>query len=72
MANRLENEKVNEVTMSTKELSDFLPEHPVPGTIRNWVSSKKIPYHKTGDKKSNTLYFKKSEIIKWLENGRVI
>jgi len=71
MANRLENEK-EEVTISTKELSDFLPEHPVPGTIRNWVGANKIPYHKAGSKDQSTLYFKKSEIIKWLENGRVI
>ena len=56
-------------TMNTKELSVYLPDRPATGTIRNWVSTNKIPYNKTGDENSNT-YFVISEIEKWEKNGR--
>ncbi len=57
--------------MNTKDLCDYLKDHPHPGTIRNWVSKGKIPFHKMGGKGSAT-YFIVSEIDKWNNNGREI
>lgn len=50
------------------ELIDYLPEHPARQTIYCWVNYRRIPYEKHGKR----LYFRKSSISKWLDNGRRI
>ncbi len=60
--------------LNVKELCAYLPEHPQPGTIRNWVNKGKIPFHKVGPAKNDPLYFVKKEIdqfIKDRKNGRI-
>ena len=48
------------------ELREYLSDHPAKATIYGWVSTRQIPHHK-GEKK---LRFLKSEIDKWLLNGK--
>jgi len=48
------------------ELRSYLSDHPAKATIYGWVSTRQIPHHK-GEKK---LRFLKSEIDKWLLNGK--
>ena len=48
------------------ELINFLPEHPARQTIYGWVNYRRIPFEKHGKR----LYFRKSCIEKWLNNGR--
>lgn len=48
------------------ELRGYLSDHPAKATIYGWVHSRQVPYHK-GEKK---LRFLKSEIDKWLLNGK--
>ena len=48
------------------ELREYLSDHPAKATIYSWVHSRQIPHHK-GEKK---LRFLKSEIDKWLLNGK--
>ena len=60
--------------LNTKELCDYLPTHPKPGTVRNWVNKGIIPYYKDGDTKNAPLYFVKKEIDIWIKdrkNGRI-
>ena len=52
------------LTMS--ELREYLPEKPARQTVYGWVTNNKIPYEKHGSK----LFFKKSKIDAWLDNGR--
>ena len=59
-------------TMTTKELSIYLQDHPETNTIRNWVYKNAIPYHKINKDKTGRLYFIKAEIDEWNENGRPI
>ena len=49
-----------------QELCDYLPDKPAKATIYAYVSEEKIPFHK-GPKK---LRFLKSEIDKWLNEGK--
>ncbi len=52
--------------LNIDELKAYLPDHPAKTTIYGWVSKREIPYHK-GSKK---LRFLKSDIDKWLSNGK--
>ncbi len=52
--------------MDIDELRHYLPTHPAKQTIYGWVNDKVIPYYKNSKK----LTFKKSEIDKWLHQGR--
>lgn len=54
--------------MNVDELSLYLPDHPARQTIYNWVYHNLIPSYKRG----KCLYFRKSEIDQWLENGGII
>jgi predicted DNA-binding transcriptional regulator AlpA len=50
-------------------LSDFCsyhPNHPAKQTVYAWIVQRAVPYHKKGKK----LMFLKSEIDKWLKEGR--
>ncbi len=50
--------------LSTKQASVLL--NVTISTVYSYVHYRKIPYHK----KSGKLYFKRSEIMKWIESGR--
>jgi predicted DNA-binding transcriptional regulator AlpA len=54
--------------LSIEQLLDYLPEHPARQTAYGWVNDRKIPFEKYGKR----LYFRKSAIDKWLDNGRQI
>lgn len=64
--NPVENDKDRLMTMD--ELQNYLPEHPAKPTVYGWVNDRKIPFEKFGRR----LWFKKSSIDEWLENGRQI
>jgi hypothetical protein len=49
-------------------LIQYLPSHPKPQTIYEWVHKGIIPYHKSPDTKM--LSFLKSEIDDWMKTGR--
>jgi hypothetical protein len=49
-----------------EQLIDYLPEHPARQTVYGWVNYRLIPF----EKYSKRLYFRKSAIDKWSENGR--
>jgi len=51
--------------LNIKELCNYLPDKPSKATIYGWVHIKKIPYYKKG----KALFFKKSEIDRWLQEG---
>lgn len=50
------------------ELINYLPEKPARQTIYGWVNKRLIPF----EKHSKFLYFRKSIIDQWLDNGRII
>jgi excisionase family DNA binding protein len=52
--------------MNLVQLKEYLPDKPATATIYGWVSHRSIPYHKGGKK----LRFRKSEIDKWLSEGK--
>lgn len=52
--------------LTIEALSGYLPEHPARQTIYGWVNGRSIPFEKHGKR----LYFRKSNIDKWLSNGR--
>ena len=52
--------------LNLQELMSYHPDKPARQTVYGWVSNGQIPYHKTGKK----LRFLKSEIDKWLLDGR--
>lgn len=52
--------------MTIQELQDYLPEKPARQTVYQWVNFRKVPYEKHG----KCLYFRKSAIDQWLNNGR--
>lgn len=49
-------------------LIQYLPSHPKPQTVYEWVHKGIIPYHKSPETKM--LFFLKSEIDDWLKTGR--
>lgn len=53
--------------MNLDELIAYLPDHPAKSTVYNWVSGRRIPFHKGGKK----LRFRQSEIDGWLSMGGV-
>lgn len=59
-------QKKEDVIFVVKSLSEYLDLKPA--TIYSMTSRKQIPFYKKGKK----LYFKKSEIDKWLDDGRVL
>lgn len=48
------------------ELIELLPDHPEKSTIYGWIRQKKVPHYKYG----RCLFFSKSEILDWNEQGR--
>jgi predicted DNA-binding transcriptional regulator AlpA len=52
--------------MTIAELQSYLPEKPARQTVYQWVNDRKVPYQKHG----KFLYFRKSTIDLWLNNGR--
>ena len=52
--------------MTIAQLAKYLPEKPARQTVYGWTNARKVPYEKHG----KNLYFRKSEIDKWLRNGR--
>lgn len=52
--------------LDLNQLIDYLPERPAKQTIYCKVNDRRIPYEKHGKK----LYFRKSIIDKWCDNGR--
>ena len=52
--------------MNLKELCECLPSHPAEQTVYGWTSCHQIPYHKRGKR----IVFLKSEIDKWLHDGK--
>lgn len=58
-------EPVNE-WLTIDGLCDYLPDHPVKGTIYQWVFNKRVPYYREHGK----LRFLKSDIDEWLKGGR--
>ena len=52
--------------MNTKELREYLPDHPAECTVYSWVAARAIPCHKTGKK----LQFLKSEIDAWIMSSK--
>jgi excisionase family DNA binding protein len=52
--------------MTLSELREHLPEKPARQTIYQMVYDRRIPYLKSG----KYLYFRKSEIDKWMNTGR--
>lgn len=62
-------EQVNEPKeqwFNVDELCEYLSDHPAKSTVYGWISMRQIPHHK-GEKK---LRFLKSEIDRWLLNGK--
>ena len=51
-----------------EQLMDYIPEHPARQTCYQWIYARLIPYEKHGRR----LYFRKSDIDNWLNNGRRI
>jgi len=68
MENQGSRAKEEDYLMSMEDLREYLPEHPARQTVYGWVNNRKIPYEKYGRR----LYFRKSEIDRWLLNGRQI
>ena len=54
--------KDQDVWMNVDELMEYHPDKPSKKTIYDWVTLRKVPYHKDGKR----LRFLKSEIDKWL------
>jgi predicted DNA-binding transcriptional regulator AlpA len=54
--------------LTLEELQKYLPENPAKQTVYGWVNDRLIPYEKHGKR----LYFRQSNIDKWLSNGRQI
>ncbi len=58
----------NDRLMPLDELLEYLPGKPAKQTVYGWVNNRKIPYEKHG----KFLYFRKSSIDLWIDNGRSI
>lgn len=54
--------------LDLKALIEYLPSHPKPQTIYDWIGKKIIPYHKAPDTKM--LLFSKKEIDAWMKADR--
>ena len=58
--------KDNDQWMNLEELCKYRPDKPAKATVYAEVQAKKIPYYKKGKK----LMFRKSEIDKWIMEGK--
>lgn len=54
--------------LDLKGLIEYLPSHPKPQTVYDWIGKKIIPFHKAPDTKM--LIFLKSEIDLWMKADR--
>ncbi len=52
--------------MNIDELMEYLPDKPAKATVYGWVSAREIPHNKG----KSRLRFLKSEIDKWLSDGK--
>ena len=52
--------------LNLKDLCKYLPNHPAEQTVYGWTSTHFIPYHKKG----KNVVFLKSEIDRWLTDGK--
>ena len=66
LSDRITQVKDEDNLMTMEDLRDYLPENPARQTVYAWVNDRKVPYEKYGRR----LYFRKSEIDKWIANGR--
>ncbi|MBR6863848.1 MAG: helix-turn-helix domain-containing protein [Bacteroidales bacterium] len=58
-------EEPEDVWMDINALCAYHPSHPTKKTVYDWVTHKRIPYHKDGHR----LRFLRSEIDEWLMRG---
>ncbi|MCK4921844.1 MAG: helix-turn-helix domain-containing protein [Bacteroidales bacterium] len=68
LSDRITQVKDEDNLMTMEDLRDYLPENPARQTVYAWVNDRKVPYEKYGRR----LYFRKSDIDKWLSNGRQV
>jgi hypothetical protein len=61
-------EKGEDYLMAIEQFREYLPEHPAKQTIYQWIYNRSVPYEKYGKR----VYFRKSNIDNWLNNGRQI
>ena len=54
--------------LTLSQLVEYLPEKPAKQTVYGWVNDRKIPFEKHGKR----LYFRRSMIDHWLNNGRQV
>lgn len=54
--------------LTIEQFIDYLPEHPAKQTVYGWINLRCVPYEKHGKR----LYFRKSGIDTWLNNGRKV
>jgi excisionase family DNA binding protein len=54
------------VWLNLTELCNYLPDKPKKSTVYGWIQYRTIPFHKG----SKNLRFLKSDIDKWLKDGR--
>jgi hypothetical protein len=53
---------------TVEQLREYLPEKPARQTVYGWVCNRDIEFKKYGKR----LYFRKSVVDRWLQNGRQI
>lgn len=68
IADRVFHDKDEDYLMTIEDLRDFLPENPARQTVYMWVNDGKIPFEKYGRR----LYFRKTDIDRWISVGRQI
>lgn len=68
IADRVSHSKDDDYLMTMEDLRDFLPENPARQTVYMWVNEGKIPFEKYGRR----LYFRKTDIDRWISVGRQI
>ena len=68
IADRVSHSKEDDYLMTMEDLRDFLPENPARQTVYMWVNEGKIPFEKYGRR----LYFRKTDIDRWISVGRQI
>ena len=66
IADRVVQVKNEDYLLTMEDLRDYLPENTARQTVYAWVNDRKIPFEKYGRR----LYFRKSDIDKWIANGR--
>lgn len=61
-------QKEQDYLMTLEELRLYVPEEPAKQTVYDWIFKRKIPFEKHGKR----VYFRKSAIDVWLQNGRQV